>query len=301
MRFRISLLILFLLPGIRSIQAQENDPAACSYIQKAIRYHCEKKFRKTIKTLSQFRTKYPDHSMAEEALYAEGMTFYEKGKMTKARKVFEELLSLRNYKALDTSVSLAICASEAGLCDRFFIQEDLVILQHEACINLAEIGFKTGDQPFAYESIVNADKYYRFWYGCGTGDLEENIRLSILYSRYYEKAGIPDSAISVMLKYALEPAAMPVRFYPEALERLVALIKQRYKPDEIKKLIEESVENVSVEVVQPNPRKTNRIYYISFLGVKILVAPVYLLAGTVDPEDVKKYIRGTDFYQKLIN
>ena len=127
------------------------------------------------------------------------------------------------------------------------------------------------------------------------------MRISLLYSRYYELVGVPDSAIRVMLKYALEPAALPVPYYTDVVNRLVSLMKQKYQPADIKKMLDEAIDSISIEIFIPRPNKSNRIYSINLLGVKIQVAPVYLFAGNKNPEEVKEYIKKTDFYQKLTN
>ena len=291
-------LIFLLFPGM--MLAQKADDKACQIIQKAVNYHCQKKYNKSLNTFQQFRKNYPAHELSEEAYYAMGMIYFEKGKYEKAKEIFNEIVSWKDYKKYDSTFRIWMCVEMKQKCDHFIRQEDLLTIQHESCIQLAEIGFKTKNYPLVYLSVENADKYYRVWNGCGTGDLQESIRLSLLYSRYYQATGLADTAIQVLLPTILEPAALPINYYKEAVNELVVLMKKRYTQPEINKLLNESIENLICDINKPNPNKEVHVYFINLLGVKIHVAPGYLFAANKDKEEVKNYIRNTDFYIRLV-
>ena len=151
------MVLLSMMFYFANIPALAQDAKSCEQVRKAVNFYCQKKYKKAISTLVEFRKMYPDHSLSEEALYAEGVAYFEWGKLKKAEKIFQELVAIKKYRDFDTSQEIAGCVTIDKLCNRFMIQENLLVLQHEACIKLAEIGFKTKNNFLIYESIVNAD------------------------------------------------------------------------------------------------------------------------------------------------
>jgi len=129
--------------------------------------------------------------------------------------------------------------------------------------------------------------------------LENNLKLSLLYAEYYEKNKQVDSAITHLLPGVLEPAAMPVPFYSDVLKKAVKLIKRNYNKTERTKLIEDAIDNLYF-VSFKNHLGESRSYYINFLNVQIKVAPDYLFGHNKDLDEIKPYLRKSEFYKKII-
>jgi tetratricopeptide (TPR) repeat protein len=293
-------IVLFLLAFliIQPVFSQKKSKTDCYYIKSAYENFCAKKYKKTIKILTSFRAKYPKHPLVEEAHYAIGLAYFESGNLVKAEEVFRQIINKKDYPFPDSMYSISNCISYSG-CPYIMNPEMSVVLQHESCIKLAEIGFRLKDYNKVWLGIYNADKYYRYFYGCGTGDQEENMRLALLYSKYYHERGKLDSAICILLPHSLEPAALAMRFYPEISAELLKLLNEKYTTPVLRKTFEDAIIGmVKVTSTGPDKHEVNN-FYINFMGVKIQVAPTYLFGKTNNIEEVQQYVRSLDFYRNL--
>jgi hypothetical protein len=295
---RICLLFFMLFFSI-FVFGQQELRKDCLYLKKAYDTYCEHNYKKTIKTLAKFRKEFPHHPLVEEAHYTIGLAYFESGNFTQSNRVFWNIINKKDYPFPDSTFSTSICFSTTGNCPLILMPDFSPSIQHEACIKLAETGFKTKNYPMAFTGIFNADKYYRYWYGCGTGDQEENMRLALLYSQYFYETGKKDSAIQVLLPHCLEPAAIALRYYPEIFSKTLLLLNEKYPVAELKKKFEDAIINMEVEVHKSADMHITYGYFIHFMDVKIPVAPAYLFGKTSDMKEVKKYVRSLDFYRNI--
>jgi len=290
--------VILLVPGF----AQDKKTPDCIYLKNAYTYFCQKKYKKVVKTLEVFRKEYPKHPLVEEAQLAIGLSFFYKGDDKNAMKTFKQIIDKTDYPFPDSSFDISGCVNMGNQCNAKILVPDFSLnVQHEACIQIAEIGFKEKNYPLVMNYLVNADRYYRYWYGCGTGDMEENMRMAKLFSRYYLKTNNKDSAIKVLLAQSLEPGALGVNGYSELKDQLITLLKENYPLQELKTKFDLAIENIYYESHLNDNSIEIRQYFIRFLDVKITVAPPYLFAKMYDPSQVVTYIKQTDFYHELFN
>jgi hypothetical protein len=274
----------------------------CNYLKDAYTFYCQKKYKKVVKTLEAFRKEYPKHPLVEEAQYAIGLSYFNKGDEKKAAKTFQQIIDKSDYPYPDSVFEITNCFSNGKPCNAGILIADFSLnIQHEACLRMADIGFKQKKYPMVLNYLVNADRYYRYWYGCGTGDMEENMRMAKLFSRYYLETNNTDSAIKVLLVQCLEPAALGVNGYSEVKDQVIALLKKNNSLQDIKTKFDQAIENIFYESHVNDHGVETREYFIRFMDVKIKVAPPYLFAKTYDPMTVVAYIKQTDFYLELYN
>jgi hypothetical protein len=290
---------VFLLCYSFIVWGQPKPSPDCIYLQKAYTNFCNHNYIKTIKILTKFRKEFPHHPLVEEAHYTIGLAYFESGNYEKSNRVFWEIINKKDYPYPDSVFSTSGCFSRQSKCALILEPDFSLNIQHEACIKLAETGFLKKDYSLTFTGILNADKYYRYWYGCGTGDQEENMRLALLYSRYFYETGKKDSAILVLLSHCLEPAALAMRYYQDIFSRALILLNEKYNAAELRKKFDESIRNMEVEVHKSDDMHINYTYFIRFMDVKIPVAPAYLFGKTNDMEEVKKYVRSLDFYRNI--
>jgi tetratricopeptide (TPR) repeat protein len=281
---------------------QTKNSSECTYLNYAYSNFCKKKYKKTIKALEVFRLTYPKHPLVEEAQYAIGLSYFNKGDDKKAMKTFQQIIDKSDYPYPDSVFELSNCFTNGKPCNSGILIADFSLnIQHEACLRMADIGFNQKKYPMVLNYLVNADRYYRYWYGCGTGDMEENMRMAKLFSRYYIETNNTDSAIKILLVQCLEPAALGVNGYSEIKDQVIALLKQNYTLQDLKSKFDQAIENIFYESHFNDHGVETREYFIRFMDVKIKVAPPYLFAKTYDPMTVVTYIKQTDFYLELYN
>ena len=107
--------------------------------------------------------------------------------------------------------------------------------------------------------------------------------------------------MKVLLVQCLEPAALGVNGYGELKDQLIVLLKQNYTLQDLKTKFDLAIENIFYDSHNNDHDIEIRQYFISFMDVKIKVAPAYLFAKTYDTKVVVKYIQETDFYRELFN
>ncbi|MEA3496467.1 MAG: hypothetical protein U9R42_10570 [Bacteroidota bacterium] len=284
---------------VSNVFAQSSESQACKYLKESSKAHCKGKFKKSARILKRFVSKFPEHQLNEEAKLSIGISYLKVGKYKKAERFFNELIKIKDYPDDETLFDFSKCNYLQTECASFLKSDRMLSIQHEAFIYLAEISLERENWNSAFENIVNADKYYRYWYGCGTGDLQEDIRLSLLYSKYYLKINKSDSALKVLLPLVLEPAALPILHYSELVEKTLRLLKQKYDKDELKTIVDKAIDEVYFQNLDKY-KHGGRVYFIKLLDVKVKVAPEYLFQKNKNPEEVKDYIKKTDFYKKIL-
>ena len=298
------LFCLFISFVIISVQgfAQDKKTADCMYLKNAYSYFCQKKYKKVVKTLEAFRKEYPKHPLVEEAQFAIGLSYFNKGDYKNARKTFQQIIDKTDYPFPDSSYDISCCVNIGSQCHAGILVPDFSLnVQHNACIQIAGIGFKEKNYPLVLNYLVNADRSYRYWFGCGTGDMEENMRMAKLFSRYYIETNNKDSAIKVLLVQCLEPAALGINGYSELKDQVIALLKANYPLQDLKTKFDQAIENIFYESHLNDNGVEIREYFIRFMDVKITVAPPYLFAKMYDQTQVVTYIQQTDFYHELLN
>ena len=192
--------VILLAGGVLMAEAQVNDTGPCKYINKATRFYCQKKYHRAMRTLNKFSKLYPGHVLSEEVSFARGVILQEKGRGMKAIPIFSLFITFKDSYRYDSTQAVYWYCNEYKMpCERLLMQEELVNLQHESCLRLADIYMDLKRYNEAMQWIVNADKYYRYWFGCGTGDLQESIRLATYYARIFELTGQTDVAIQTLL------------------------------------------------------------------------------------------------------
>jgi tetratricopeptide (TPR) repeat protein len=282
--------------------SQVKTPPECFYLKDAYTYYCKKKYKKAIKTLESFRKEYPKHPLVEEAHFAIGLSYFNKGDNKNAIRTFQQIIDKSDYPYPDSVFEITNCFSNGKPCNACILQSDFSLnVQHEACLKIADIGFQQKNYPMVLSYLVNADRYYRYWYGCGTGDMEENMRIAKLFSRYYAETNNIDSAIKVLLVQCLEPAALGINGYSELKDMTIKLLKQNYSFEDLKTRFDQAIENILYESHTDEHGHETREYFLHFMDVKVKVAPTYLFAKTYDPITVVDYIKQTDFYLELYN
>lgn len=282
--------------------AQEKKSADCMYLKNAYSYFCQNKYKKVIKTLEAFRKDYPKHPLVEEAQYTIGLSYFKKGDHKNAMTIFQQIIDKNDYPFPDSSYDISGCVNMGSQCHAQILIPDFSLnVQHEACLQIAEIGFAEKNYPLVMSYLVNADRYYRYWYGCGTGDMEESMRMAKLFSRYYTETNNKDSAIKVLLAQSLEPGALGINGYSELKDRLINILKESYPIQDLKSKFDLAIENVYFESHLNDNGIETREYFIRFLDVNIPVAPPYLFAKMYDPLQVISYLQQTDFYRDLFN
>jgi tetratricopeptide (TPR) repeat protein len=301
MKKLFSLVIAIVILSIQGFTQDKKTPD-CQYLKDAYTYFCQKKYKKVIKTLEAFRKEYPKHAMVEEAHYTIGLAYFKKGDNENAIKTFQQIIDKNDYPFPDSSFDISGCVVMGSQCnERILIPDYSLNVQHEACLQIAEIGFKEKNYPLVLNYLVNADRYYRYWYGCGTGDMEENMRMAKLFSRYYVQINKMDSAIRVLLPESLEPAALGVNGYSELKDQLIKLLKENFPLQDLKTKFDLAIENLFYESHFNDDGVESREYFIRFMDVNIKVAPPYLFAKVFDQQIVVTYIHQTDFYLELLN
>ena len=282
--------------------AQDKKTPDCIYLKDAYTYFCQKKYKKVIRILDAFTKEYPTHPVVEEAHFTIGLAYFKKGDNENARKTFQQIIDKTDYPFPDSNYDISGCVNIGNLCNAGILVPDFSLnVQHEACIQIAEIGFQEKNYPMALSYLVNADRYYRYWYGCGTGDMEENLRMAKLFARYYTEINNKDSAIKVLLVQSLEPAALGINGYSELKNQVINLLKEKYPLNDLRLKFDQAIDSIFYKMEAESAHGEARDYFIRFMDVKISVAPHYLFSKTFDPETVKTYIRQTDFYLELFN
>jgi tetratricopeptide (TPR) repeat protein len=303
MKYLLFLVLIFFFHGFLCAQTSHSD--ACTLLMDANSLYCSGKYRKSYKTLDTYRRLFPAHRLNEEALFAQGRILFEQKKRDQAKELFLTITDMKNYDRDESSPDFALCPYIKHDCKNILMPEMLLNLQHEACIYLYHIAMAEKDYESARKYLVYACEYYRFYYNCGTGDLQEDIRLSLLFSEYHESKGNKDSSIDVMLPYILEPQAYPLLYYEQLLERTAGLLHEYYEEDTLKREFHTSINEVyfidHTHDAEHRKKPAPRIYFIRFRGIEIQVAPQYLLSNTLDTEAVQDYIRESRFYKILFD
>jgi len=287
-------LVVFLI-SFQSYSQSEQE--ICILLKKATSEFCQMKYTSCAKTLNKFYKLNPDHFLSHEAVYAEGMCYYKAGNNKKAKVVLKKVMLFDNYNESDSSgYSVLLCDYLQQNCNNILVPDYLVNIQHEASILLFEISMKVKEYDEAYFHLDNARRYYRFWHGCGTNDMSESIRLSMLFSDYYDKTGKPDTAISELLTHLFEPAALPVMYYSELVNMTYAKMKKHFGDQKLQTELLTSVSNIYSEPYTDGHGHEAKHWYIKFFGQRIRIAPDYLFSKTDNIEEVQNYLRQTLFY-----
>ena len=295
-RFLIFVILNFLV--IFTVMAQPKD--ACFYLQTASNAYCENNFKKMVKPLSAFLEKYPSHALEEEALYARAFAYYKMKKNKAAIADFKNLLSLENYNVTDSfGMHFFDCNLLINQCRNILIPEMLINLQHEGAIILFEIYFASKKWDEARDYLYAAKERYRLWHGCGTGDLDADMRLATLHSRLLNAQNKKDSALLVLLPYTLEAAAFPMQYYKALITEANKLLKEQFSQVEIEELLWQAVESLYYSSHESHRHGESRIYYIRMLDVIIKVSPDYLFQHNYNEYQVKDYIKNTEFFRLL--
>ncbi len=301
MKKHILLLGLFLSTFLLSY-AQEST-SACKTFDNAHQLYCNKKYVDAAKLLSQNYEK-EFASIDSHRIIKLGMAnaYFEGGKMKQASKIYQSIVDIEDYPTEGSVYLKENCFSSANRCPSFMLPKRLLENQHEANVMMAKASLKKRKYEKALGYIKNADLYYRYWYGCGTTDLETDLELSLLYAKYYEKTKMPDSAISKLVKNILEPAALPVPYYDEVVKEASRLINKQYSKSEIVKIMNEAIDNLYfVSFDSHHGESESRTYYIRLFGVEIKAAPEYLFEHNKDLEEVKDFIRNTEFFKGFLD
>ena len=293
----ISLSIIFFGTIDPTFAQQSKDPA-CEELTNAADYYCKNKFRKTVKTLEGFVKGHPGHELFEEALYGIGKAHKKRGKRKKAEKAYRQLIGITDYPEKETLYDYSRCMYLSNGCNGILQPKRLLELQHEACKDMAEMAMLDKDFKNAHNYIHKAENYYRYWYGCGTGDMENDLMLALLYAEMYGASGKMDSAIAAMLPHALEASAMPIKHYPILRDKLVMLLQTEYPDQLLKDEMESALEHLYFETFKEHHGE-GRTYFIKMFGIPIKVAPEYLFNKTKDLNKVRDYIRKSVFYKNL--
>ncbi|MBT3303646.1 MAG: hypothetical protein HOD63_13700 [Bacteroidetes bacterium] len=296
-KYRLILSFIAIIATLSVFGQQKSS--ACKYLKSASESYCEENFKKSTKYLKKLVKNYPEHTLIDEANFAIASSFQKRGKNDQAEAGYLKLLELDNTQAVDSfGYELFDCNYMQAACRNILIPDFLPSLQHESCLNLASIAFDKGDVQSAYQYIRKADKKYRYWFGCGTGDYEEDMRLSQYYSRYYEAINQNDSALTIVLPYVFEPAAFPNMQYNNIIERTKKLLLTKYGIGQYKALLDTAIENIIQENLGDDHHTSYR-YYVLFEGVYIPASPMYLFEHNGDKNEVIKFIKNTGFYQAI--
>jgi len=283
------------------VSAQDNSQD-CFLLKKASKAYCENKFPQAAKILKEFYLAYPDHILSQEAIYGEAVCHYKSGKIKKASNVFHQLMQLTSYNESDTfGYSIIVCDFLQNNCKNILIADYLVNLQHEASIYLYHIEMKSNNYENAYIHLDNARRYYRYWYGCGTNDMAESIRLSMLFSDYYDKVGKPDTAINELMTNLFEPAALPVMYYDELVKMTYEKMKKYLGEQKLQIELLNAVSAIYYEPYTDGHGHEAKHWFINFYGQRIRIAPDYLFSKTDDIESIQNYLRQTLFYSLVFN
>jgi tetratricopeptide (TPR) repeat protein len=290
-------LILLLFVGF----SQAQNPQACKYLTKAAESYCAENYSKSIKNLKKLTKKHPNHSLIEEAYYAEGLCYFKKGKYNKAKQAFIYLLENITPKEIDSFGSdIFTCGYMQEKCRNILIPDYLLSIQHEACLKLADISLEENNLSDYYAYVKKADNTFRYWYGCGTGDYEEDMRLSIYYSKYYKAINNLDSSLSEVLPFIFEPAAFPNKYYQDIISQTSSLLLEKYSSDSLKLEFEKSVNAVIQENLSKDNHPSYR-YYVLFDEVYIPAGPMYLFEHNANRAEVITFIKNTAFYKAIMD
>jgi len=297
---RIVFLLLFV--AISSKSFSQNESETCPYLKKAAELFCDEKYATSARVLKKFSDLFSTHMLAQEALYAEGLCYYNSGKIKKASKVLNELMKLQSYNDADTfGYSILLCNYLQNDCKNILIPDFLVNLQHEACILLFHIAMKEKSYDEAYNHLDDAQRYYRYWYGCGTNDMQESIRLAMLFSDYFDVVNKKDTAVFELLPHLFEPSAFPITNYEDLVKMTAVKLKTLYGERAVQEALTTSVSNIFYESTPDGHGHVAHSWYIRFYGKKIKIAPDYLFGKTDNPADVQNYLRQSLFYSIVFN
>ncbi|MBL6962423.1 MAG: hypothetical protein ISR55_01240 [Bacteroidetes bacterium] len=279
----------------------QNHQDACKYLIHASRNYCDGHHRASIRNLKKLIKKHPGHTLEDEAFYALARSYQNLNKNNKAQELYLSILELKDEKEADSfGYELFDCSYMQAGCKNILIPDFLVNIQHEACLNLSEMALAKKDFKQALYYILIADKNVRYWYGCGTGDYEEDMRLSLFYSRYYEATQKSDSAIRVLLPYLFEPAAFPNSHYDDLVDRANHLLINKYEKDILKTKLDQVIDHIIQENLGDDHHSSYR-YYVLFEGEYIPASPMYLFEHNGNKSEVIEFIKSTSFYQKVSN
>lgn len=296
MKMIVRLIPLFLLVVIsESVFSQER---VCDKLLEANQAFCQKAYKKEAKILEKdYHSSFLAIDSHLNIRIAMANAWRKAGKMKKAKKHYLAIIAYSDYPT-EESVFLPIrCEKLNTSCGAFIKPNRMLENQHESNIEMAKFYLKKKKFNKAFFYIENADIYQRYWYGCGTGDLENDLRLSLLYADYYSKQKMVDSALMRILPNALEASAMPVPYYSDIVKETVKLLKSKYKRDALKTVLENAVEGLFYKPYKGMHGEEKREYFIRIDGIDIKVAPDYLMANNTNIEEVKSYIRQSEFYK----
>jgi len=282
-----------------AVNAQTKD--ACFYLHKATDAYCAQKYKKVIRPLNDFIEKYPSHPLEEEAMFMKAYSCYLSGNKKVAVELFQEFLKRDNYNESDSfGINFFDCQLIAENCRNLLIPNMLVSMQHEAAILLFEQKLDEKNWGQAAYYLQEASDRYRLWYGCGTGDYDEDMRLASLSSKYYLAFGNKDSALRVLLPFTLEAAAFPSQYYKPLMEQAISLLKDIYGPVELKIMFERALSSIYYNSYDGHHSTESRIYYLRLIDVDIKVSPNYLFEHNINEQEVKDYVRATEFFKSIL-
>lgn len=297
---KIILLLTVLLMFQKVFPQNENE--VCPLLQKAAKSYCDGNYKTSIKTLNEFLRLYPSHLLNQEAMYARGLCAYLSGKEKLAYRYLEEVMSLKSYQESDSfGYSILLCNYIQNNCKNILVPDYLQNLQHEASILLYELEMKNKNYAKAYVHLDNAARYYRFWYGCGTTDLEESMRLALLFSAYYDKINQPDTAVYELFPFLFEPSAFPGKYYENVCKTAADKLIKLKGEAEVKSELAKAVRDVYYESHEDLHGHEARIWYVRFFGFKIKASPEYLHSKVNSPDEVRQYLMQTTFYKLIFN
>lgn len=205
--------------------------------------------------------------------YFAGLIYLNTNNSGGAKKVYEDILStdIESYE------------ENTDVWDKPFS-----IIKHNSCKILAGLALKEKDYRQAFRYFSMADKEYPFIHFCGNAHESNAIFLARMYAKCYVGLGDKEKAIQVLLPYCFSNHYADNR---EAADELVALLKEKYSKDELRKQIAEAREGLYIEQPDQTPWFANA--YVTIFGTKAEVS----LSIDGNNRNIIKELKGKALYQ----
>lgn len=167
--------------------------------------------------------------------YFAGLIYLNTNNTIEAKKVYRDILSTETESYEE----------DTDVWDKPFS-----IIKHNSCKILAGMALKEKDYRQAFRYFSMADKEYPFIHFCGNAHESNAIFLARMYAKCYVGFGDKEKAIRLLLPYGFSNHYAD---NSEAANELVALLKEKYSKDELRKQIAEAREGLYIEQRDQTP------------------------------------------------
>lgn len=246
---KLRILLLTLLLSIQAIAQENNAKTETEWFDELMETYYDGDFMTAYLGLGQFIDKYPNSDLVPRATFNQAFLLRELGKDNEAKMILKRILN-SEYNEYD---------SYGG------IMEQYALYKNRSAKHLAEIALFEKEYEKASKYIYLFDQVYPYKHFCGNELSADEIYTQTMYAKMYHGKGKTTKAIKKLLPHMFFNGLAGNQ---EVLDLLNEYLPMVFSRDEIKSLLQESIESFKV--------KKNGNAQFTILDVKIPLDSYYL-------------------------